>query len=319
MLNLLLVGIEMTTFNNSLEESLRLWPDPTDAPDVPTDRLLLDYVKSPKQVRPTGLSEQVQKSINCRRAIDRLLIRRNSHPFQSLFPDSRAPEETLSDETISKLQSILAKYQLDKGVKKIAIGKRAKSRTVTEPSHGQLWTTSSKCEFWNNETKKMIKRWTFLPMMVLIIQGPAKTDWGDEVCRVVPCTDAFLWRKDAVTKDDVAVKTDTGEEYIAHLWLACMTSRSQLENCFGNVRANSGLKHIRAHLGKGLRSGSLTKQMAEDFDKWRKSGDRYLETLNKQQHEGLQEQVLDAERLASCAAYLWLTARSRFNESKSRR
>ena len=83
----------------ALRLSLRLWPDPTDAPDVPPDSVLLDFVKHPHLVKPVELQEQIRKSINCRRAIDVLLTRLGKHPMQELglLPRAgRANKATLS-------------------------------------------------------------------------------------------------------------------------------------------------------------------------------------------------------------------------------
>ena len=97
----------------ALSESLRLWPDPTDAPDVPADRILWEFHRNPQSFQPKELALQIHSNVNCRRAIDRLLVQMKRHPLQELgvWPsDGRAVKETLPTATINKLREVFQKY-----------------------------------------------------------------------------------------------------------------------------------------------------------------------------------------------------------------
>jgi hypothetical protein len=292
----------------ALEESLRLWPDPTDAPDVPVDRALLEFHRNPQRVQPEGLALQIRESVNCRRAIDRLLIRRGVHPVQelSVWPsDDKAANETLSAETTNKLRAIFQKYPRHQSGQEGITAQRGAQEIPTEIMPGQFWNTASECEYWDRRAKTMRKRWTFLPMEVLIVSGPETTEWGDEICQVVPCTDALLWRKEPSAGKDVAVTTDTGEEYIAHLWLVCMMSRSQLSGLIGTAHGNT--------VFAGIRHPAISKfDMQIDHASWKTAVKMNLDALKQQTAADLAENRLEAERLTHRAAYLWLTARSRY-------
>jgi len=137
-------------------------------------------------------------------------------------------------------------------------------------------------------------------MDVLIVRGPEKTEAGDEVCRVVPCTDSFLWRHDFSSAEDVAVQSDQGEEYIAHLWLTGTMSVDQLSNYLGRATpegvqvVNDGLKDLTP--------------CVPNVSEWRT---KVTTTLNARHRTADPEVVLEYERLAQCAACLNLTAHSR--------
>lgn len=222
-------------------ESIRLWPNPEAAPDVPPENVLRRFLEAPDDLAP-DLAEQIRRSPNCRRALDRLAVSES---------DGGA-DAVLDAEFCQKLRETLVdsvKQQADKDGE----------QSVTEPKasfapaeFGQIWTTRSEVEIWDGE--RLGRRWTFSPPSVLVVRQAREMPWDDSVLRVVPVTPSALWPEEWIADDEMSPRLPGVDSFVAHLWLNYPMSRCQLAGYLG-VLPEEGIEALRlglAALDEGL-------------------------------------------------------------------
>lgn len=199
-----------------IRNSLELWPDPFEAPDVPGRETLRLYLESPSLLAE-GLFAQISESIHCQRALEFLAE---------------------GDEVPEREDTWLTTAAHD------IIAHQSTSTPITEsppaspipdrfPEPGLLFSTKSEVDFWDGE--KLTIRRTYHPLTVLILTPEITLPWKDAIFRAVACTPADFWPQDWRAEDEILISTSDGREYIAHLWLEYPVSLSQLEGLIGEL------------------------------------------------------------------------------------
>lgn len=196
-----------------LMESINLWPDPSEAPEVPPYDLLKKYLNDPSSIED-DLADQIDNSPNCRRALER--IRQESN-------------DPISGEAISffnELRSIMS----ESGVKKT---KKCFAPINNNPTFrfGSAWTTRSEVKM--RVGNDIVKRWTFMPMDVILLDNGVEIG-SDKIYRAVAISKFELW-KDNVAEDEVIIKIPKMGLYVAHLWLNYPVSEEQLFHNLGEL------------------------------------------------------------------------------------
>lgn len=188
-------------FSREYVASLEYWPDPWEAPEVPPPALLSAWEEG--TVTDADLDAQVGESINCMRALQLLAL-------------------GFMEEGVGDLGLHLPVLRAE--------------GPATTPQAGQLWTTRSAVEAFADGVPYR-RRWTFDPVSVLLLSGPAVTE-NDRIWRVAVITPEGNWPEEWRGSRDRSVVAHLGGEaaaYVAHLWLEYPVSESQLHATFGEV------------------------------------------------------------------------------------
>ncbi len=191
-----------------------LWPDPFDAPDVPTERVLLQYLAKPASL-PAYMQEQIAQSPDCQRALK--------------IVKSRA---AIKEEPIS-LEASMFLHLLPKKVKYIpskshaSIGESREDKSAA----GQIWRCSGIVE---KLLDGMLKtRRTFLPVDLLLLSESHKTEWNDYVCDAVVCSPIELWPDVDDDAGDVVLRDKAGAEWVVHTNMTGQVSLDGLKRFLG--------------------------------------------------------------------------------------
>lgn len=263
-----------------LLEAIRLWSEPDEAPEVPPETVLRRFLAAPETLTP-DLVEQIRRSINCARALERLRRATVAEPaaFDAAF--------------LARLRQAMP-----------AAGSRAASGSPADaagappvdgprPAAAQIWTTGSRVEHWSGE--RFGWRWTFRPPTVVLVDDGREMPWDDTVFRAVPLTPEPLWPSHMVAEDEVTLAVPGAGTFVAHLWLNYPVSACQLAACLGTLPERE-----REVLDVGLAA------VAEGLPLM--PADRAGAPLDPRFDS---DTLLERERLHACAAWLPATADSR--------
>jgi len=214
-------------FKDLMEEARRLWPDPGDAPEVPPEHVLRQYLRAPDSLDDDDLVAQIEESVNCRRALEFLRMESTDQPWRNLISSVKDTEVSRVD--MEWIETVRA------GTRPQPNPPSSTPGSVSEPEIGQIWTTKSRIEI--SRDHKIRYRHTFLPPRVVIVEGPFSFDSGDisdTFFRCIPLTPDLLW-ENRLADDEALVSLPAGEQAAAHLWLERPVSEDQLERCFGKL------------------------------------------------------------------------------------
>ncbi len=208
--------IGSSDFLVKMAEALKVWPDPTLAPEVPPEFVLQQYLKNPKALSPE-LTKQISEDINCLRELARL---------RASASDKTLPEADFVQKLKDSLPETSGKIKTNQ-IEPLLM------EDFPCPGSGQIWTTTSRVE--SLDRGKSVWRWTFHPQLVLLLSAPKDHPWGDTTHRVVPVTPIEVWPEEMLGDDEMIIALPKFGKYAVHLWLAGDTSAWQLENYLGEL------------------------------------------------------------------------------------
>jgi len=196
-----------------------LWEDPFEAPSVPDESVLKDFIENRDFVEP-DLAAQIMNDLNCRRALDRVKFAKHG-AFTS--------EEMISEGEFHKmLESIPAPAT------KLVLSESSNKTYI--PRKGDIFYTKSKLKVFDNGRNYNI--YTFLPQAVILLDNGSKMPWG-RVFRCAVVTPAYAG--DAVEGQDMTLENG----WILHKWLCYPVSFTQID-CTRKVASVDNIDEIAA-------------------------------------------------------------------------
>lgn len=195
-------------------ESERLWPDPFDAPEVPSRQFLETWLKTDEQNRDSDISEQIRESEACRRAIQ--LIRDEellgiSHRDEALAAMARAGLAPAAGAPSKPLPPMPTNYfKGDSFAMGWEVGQIVRCNSVVHiPRDGMI-------------RKRILRE----PPLVILMERKrlltGESCWGGFLCS------SANWWSDFLADDDVVISVIKGRDYVAHLWVEITLSETQL-------------------------------------------------------------------------------------------
>ena len=200
----------------SLDQAMRLWPDPYEAPEVPSKAILRKFLLDPVKLEK-DLVDQIKGSINCTRALEQL---RRPAEYASK-PD------WMTDELAANLKHTLANGQPAKKSKPTA------DASFGHREFGQIWHSCSEVERWTGS--EIAHRWTFRPLDVILVSSAIDMPWDDTIFRAVAVSHAELWPSDMQADDEITITLPDGGRFVVHLWLDYPISACQLAHRIGTL------------------------------------------------------------------------------------
>ncbi|MBT3191070.1 MAG: hypothetical protein HN341_00795 [Verrucomicrobia bacterium] len=214
-----------STTHSSLQhvrEAIRLWPDASEAPEVPTESTLRQFLASPEKLDP-DLVDQIQGSVNCARVLEKLRQQ----------PVSSEPLSSKEMSFLAQLRARSSRPQVNGHEPRHSAPDGALIAAVC-PAFGQVWTTRSRVEAcWIGG--RMVSRWTYQPQSVVLVSAGQDVPWDDTIFRASPVSPRELWGDDILADDELVFRFPTGDELVAHLWLGYPVSACQLAACIGTL------------------------------------------------------------------------------------
>lgn len=185
---------------------INLWDDPFDAPSVPDESLLKEFVENAETVE-TDLADQIRRDLNCRRALDRVKFEKYG---------IIKSENMISEEDFHKMLESLPAAE-----NKLVLDKNLGKKTYF-PRKGDIFYTQSKLPV-VDENGGTSFVYTFKPCAVLLLDDGEKMPWNDKVFRCAVVTPDYMGK--AVEGQDMDLKNG----WILHKWLSYPVSIYQLD------------------------------------------------------------------------------------------
>jgi len=211
----------MKTNLDGVRKAIRLWPDASDAPEVPPESVLLQYLNDRIQLDP-DLCDQIEGSVNCQRELEFLRQRKIIGP-PALDAATRAFFDSLPTPDASEIADVSSSKC-----------EQPESPPQNHRVRGQVWSTNSRVEHWTGE--QFVNRWTYLPCDVLLVSdGEFLRESLDTVYDAVPLSAAELWPPDLRCNEDISIEVPVLGDVVAHLWLKTKVSGIQLASYLGDA------------------------------------------------------------------------------------
>lgn len=181
----------------------RLWPDPFDAPDVPS-RVRLEAMLAGVE-RDPELALQVAASPNCQRALEEIKA-----------TGCRSAEELMA----------------------LLIPTAQPLHNVTRPALGEVWVTRPEVEVFD-PTRRASLRWRLSdPPVTLLVKGPFIESY-DRFWRAVLATPEEDRPRGSLREDEIVVTLLDGSRWHAHMKLEFPVSEAQLGLPLGELDLDS--------------------------------------------------------------------------------
>lgn len=194
-------------------KEIYLWENPFDAPEVPPESFWKKFFKNAGKIEADmpGISEQIEKKVNCRRAAMKLKAK-DDPLFQEIFgkmKDSSAAVEESEKKYESSSENdsdLLSRFK----------------KVFVFPRKGDIFYTQSKLPV-VDENGGTSFIYTFKPCAVLLLDDGEKMPWNDKVFRCAVVTPDCMGK--AVEGQDMDLKNG----WILHKWLSYPVSIYQLD------------------------------------------------------------------------------------------
>ena len=182
----------------SYAREIYLWDDLSDAPSVPSNEILRDFING--KLDDKDLEKQLRNDLNCKMAVDKI-------KFEKIF----GKDQETSDADVAE-----CKCEEKKGVVSKLIGR------FIPPRRGDIFYTQSKLSVIDENSERSFV-YTFKPCAVLLLDDGEEMEWNDRVFRCAVVTPESMG--EAVEGQDM--KLENG--WVLHKWLSYPISFYQID------------------------------------------------------------------------------------------
>ena len=182
----------------SYAREIYLWDNPSDAPSVPSNEILGDFING--KLEDKDLEKQIRNDLNCKMAVDKI-------KFEKIFGKNQENCTACASEKRCEEQ---------KGVVFKLIGR------FISPRKGDIFYTQSKLPVIDENSERSFV-YTFKPCAVLLLDDGEEMEWNDRVFRCAVVTPEYMG--EAVEGQDMLLENG----WVLHKWLSYPLSFYQID------------------------------------------------------------------------------------------
>jgi len=194
-----------------------LWPDPSLAPDVPSDEVLRAFLGNSEVT--DDVRDQIEGSVNCVRRMMELETEPPPIP-------ANAKVDAEGYEALRRVvDSIPEEFQAPGSLRTLGFSSR-------KPAPGDVWALRTDYKWFDG--RRLREGYNYDLPFVLLLSDPEEDANGEFFCRAMICSDLDSWG-DRQGSDEVLFKGESGDQWILHLWLEFPVSLNDLNKCVDGV------------------------------------------------------------------------------------
>ncbi len=194
-----------------------LWPDPSLAPDVPSDEVLRAFLGNSEVT--DDVRDQIEGSVNCVRRMMELETEPPPIP-------ANAKVDAEGYESLRRVvDSIPEEFQAPGSLRTLGFSSR-------KPAPGDVWALRTDYKWFDG--RRLREGYNYDLPFLLLLSDPEEDANGESFCRAMICSDLDSWG-DRQGSDEVLFKGESGDQWILHLWLEFPVSLNDLNKCVDGV------------------------------------------------------------------------------------